>query len=587
MSRNTPDAITGLPQGNITYKTIKGHRYAYYQWNEGGRQRSRRVKDDELGSLSAGIAKRKELMDQLKKERSAYGYKCLIRIGAELDAFTAPVALWKKRDLFQSLHAYVYGPANDKVFILYGLRRTGKTTLIRQLIREMDGEMKEKTAFLQARPGLFMADINQDLRRLEEQGYRYVFVDEVTLLDDFVEGAALFSDIFAASGMKIMLSGTDSLGFLFAQDEQLFDRCITCHTTFIPYREFARVLGMEGIDTYISYGGTMSLGGKDYHTESPFSSSRTTEAYLDSAIARNIQHSLKQYQAQGHFRALQNLYEHDELTGAINRVVEDMNHAFTLEVLTREWKSGDLGLSARNLRGDREHPDDILDRVDAERVTATLKNLQEIKNADERKVEITKDVRNQIKEYLRLLDLTVDIETRWIGNPSKSRDVHTVFSQPGMRYSQVKSLVTALMEEPLFMDLPLERRRVVSDRILDGVRGRMMEDIVLLETKTALPTKEVFKLQFAVGEFDMVVFDPAKGACQVFEIKHSAQMVPAQRRHLTDEEKLEETERIYGQVTGRSVIYRGESGEADGVTYVNVESYLEALPVLPVGKTWE
>ena len=33
-----------------------------------------------------------------------------------------------------------------------------------------------------------------------------------------------------------------------------------------------------------------------------------------------------------------------------------------------------------------------------------------------------------------------------------------------------------------------------------------MEDIVLLETKIAHPEKKVFKLQFAVGEFDMVVF---------------------------------------------------------------------------------
>ena len=53
----------------------------------------------------------------------------------------------------------------------------------------------------------------------EKQGFRYVFIDEVTLLSDFIEGAALFSDIFASSGMKIVLSGTDSLGFLFAEDD--------------------------------------------------------------------------------------------------------------------------------------------------------------------------------------------------------------------------------------------------------------------------------------------------------------------------------------------------------------------------------
>ncbi len=48
-----------------------------------------------------------------------------------------------------------------------------------------------------------------------------------------------------------------------------------------------------------------------------------------------------------------------------------------------------------------------------------------------------------------------------------------------------------------------------------------MEDIVLLETKITKRDKEVFKLQFAVGEFDMVVFDPSNLSCEIYEIKHS------------------------------------------------------------------
>ena len=50
---------------------------------------------------------------------------------------------------------------------------------------------------------------------------RDIFIDEVTLMDDFIEGAALLSDIYAASGMKIVLSGTDSLGFWISKSNQL------------------------------------------------------------------------------------------------------------------------------------------------------------------------------------------------------------------------------------------------------------------------------------------------------------------------------------------------------------------------------
>ena len=135
---------------------------------------------------------------------------------------------------------------------MYGLRRTGKTTLIRQIISEMDEAMRSRTAFLQIQDNKHLSDLNHDLKCLEDGGYRYVFIDEVTLLDDFIEGAALFSDIYAASGMKIVLSGTDSLGFIFTEDEELYDRCIMSHTTFIPYREFETVLGIAGIDNYLS-----------------------------------------------------------------------------------------------------------------------------------------------------------------------------------------------------------------------------------------------------------------------------------------------------------------------------------------------
>ena len=60
---------------------------------------------------------------------------------------------------------------------------------------------------------------------------------------------------------------------------------------------------------------------------------------------------------------LKDLYEKDELTSVVNRVVEDINHRFTIDVLTKNFKSHDLGISANNLRKDRENPNDILDRM--------------------------------------------------------------------------------------------------------------------------------------------------------------------------------------------------------------------------------
>lgn len=585
--------IETLPTGGITYKKINGKEYAYYQWREDGKQRTRRTKDEELEQLSRQIERRKELQHLVKdidnqeanEEKLASLFRCTVRIGEELERFVKPVTKWVKRECYQQLHDYVYGDIHDRVYILYGLRRTGKTTLIRQLISEMDASMRSKAVFIQIQDSKTLDDVNRDLKVLEEKGYRYVFIDEVTLLNDFIEGAALFSDVFAASGMKIVLSGTDSLGFMFTEDEELYDRCIMCHTTFIPYREFERVLGIVGIDDFIRYGGTMSLGGKQYNDNAMiFATKKSTDEYVDSAIARNIQHSLKNYKYEGHFRSLRDLYEKNELTNAINRIVEDMNHRFTMEVLTRDFKSNDLRISASNLRKDREEPTDILDRIDILKVNEMLKSLLEIKDKEEQKVEIQDAHRYEIKEYLDLLDLTVEIESRWMSDYNR-RESRTAFSQPGMRYSQAEALVKSLMQDDMFRDLSLEERKRVTERIIDEIKGRMMEDIVLLETKLSKKNCEVFRLQFAIGEFDMVVFNPDEGTCEIYEIKHSKEIVSQQCKHLLDEQKCKDTEFRYGTITGKYVIYRGATTSLvqagletpEDVAYLNVEEYLKKL----------
>ena len=582
-----------LPTGNITYKKINGREYAYYQWRENGKQHTRRTKGEEFEQLSSQIERRKELQKLIKNvelskvdlEKKVAQFRCTTRIGDALERFVQPVIKWRKRECYQQLYDYIYGDVSDRVFILYGLRRTGKTTLIRQLIADMDMAMKSKSVFIQLQDTKILDDVNQDLRILEEKGYRYIFIDEVTLLNDFIEGAALFSDVFAASGMKIVLSGTDSLGFMFTEDEELYDRCIMCHTTFIPYREFENVLGIVGIDNYIQYGGTMSLSGKRYNDNAQiFSSKKNTDEYVDSAIARNIQHSLKNYEYADHFRSLRDLYEKNELTNAINRIVEDINHRFTIEVLTREFQSSDLRISAGNLRKDKKAPTDILDRIDISKVNETLKSLLEIKDKEERKIEIQDSHRFEIKEYLDLLDLTVDIETRWMSDYNR-KEARTAFSQPGIRYSQAESLIKSLMQDDKFRDLSLVERKRVTERILAEIKGRMMEDIVLLETKLSKKNCEVFRLQFAIGEFDMVVFDPEEETCEIYEIKHSDKIVLQQCRHLLDKQKCEDTAFRYGTIIGKYVIYRGATtslvqagvSTQEDVAYLNVEEYLKKL----------
>ena len=577
--------ISALPAGSVTKKTVSGKEYFYHRWTENKKRREKYIPMDEVENFRVQIGQRKELEQELKmlrkylpktKSVNSAVFTTNVRAGEELRAFAASVRTYRKRECFMQLHDFVYGKQRDKVFILYGLRRTGKTTMIRQIFAGMSDAELAKAAFIQTTARDTLAGVNRDLRLLETQGFRYVFLDEVTLMEDFIEGAALFSDVFAACGMKIVLSGTDSLGFLFTEDEQLYDRCILLHTTFIPYREFESVLGIHGIDEYIRYGGTMSLGGIHYNETSTFASKESADEYVDTAIARNIQHSLRCYQYEGHFRHLRDLYEKNELTSAIDRVVEDINHRFTLEVLTQDWKSHDLGISASNLRRDRKNPTDILDRIDLLAVTDSLRKLLEIRNKTEQTVEMDDAHVAEIREYLDLLDLTREIDVLHLPDVS-TKSGRTVIAQPGLRYAQANALIRSLLLDEVFSALSFAERTAVQKRILNEIKGRMLEDIVLLETKLANPKKQVFVLQFPVGEFDMVVFDPEAGSCQIFEIKHSEEAVSQQYRHLINKEKCALTEHRYGTITGKIVLYRGESQMVEGIQYQNVEEYLKVI----------
>ena len=586
--------IAAFPPGSITKKKINGKDYFYRRWTEEKKRKEKYIPMTEVETVRQQIEQRRLLEQELKilkvqlsksqpeKEIvTSPAFVTNVRTGKSLRIFSASVQKMRKRECYQQLYNFVYGEAQDKVFILYGLRRTGKTTMIRQIFAEMDDNELEKTAFIQITLKDTLADVNHDLKLLEAQGIRYVFLDEVTLMEDFIEGAALFSDVFAACGMKIVLSGTDSLGFLFTEDEQLYDRCILLHTTWIPYREFEEVLGIHGIDEYIRYGGTMSLGGVHYNETSTFATLESTDQYVDTAIARNIQHSLRCYQYENHFQHLRDLYDKNELTSAINRVVEDINHRFTLEVLTQDFKSHDLGTSASNLRRDRKNPTDILDRVDVAEVTDNLRKLLEIRNKKEQQVELDDVHAAEIEEYLNLLDLTQKIDVMHLPNVG-IKTQRTVIAQPGLRYAQADALIRSLLLDEIFNSLSLPERNAIQERILNEIKGRMLEDIVLLETKMANPGKQVFVLQFPIGEFDMVVFDPNDAACQIFEIKHSAEMVKYQYRHLIDQEKCAQTEHRYGSITKKTVLYRGENQMVEGIWYQNVEEYLKNLQVTPI-----
>ena len=141
--------------------------------------------------------------------------------------------------------------------------------------------------------------------------------------------------------------------------------------------------------------------------------------------------------------------------------------------------------------------------------------ILDIRNKSQQTVQVTDSHVNLIKEYLKALDLIKGC-TIEAGEPGLEPEERVLFVQPGMRYCQAQALVHSLLKDPIFHLLPADEKTYIAERILEEVRGRMLEDIILLETMQALGRDyRVFKLQFTTGEFDMVIRDEKNNSCVV------------------------------------------------------------------------
>ena len=584
-----------LPKGKIYYKKIKGKDQPYLQWSEDGKAMTKYVKASQRNEVFRQLETRDRLLEEIAflKEMAEEkndiveenAFRTNVVAGQALNDLICRAGTYQKRDCYGKLQRYINSETSGKVCILYGLRRTGKTTLLFQLLQDMTQEEREKAVYIKARVNDCMADLSADLKKLRAQGYRFAFLDEVTLIEDFIDCASILSDIYAMQGMKIILSGTDSLGFWMAEGNELYDRAYMIHTTYIPFREYSRLLGIDNIDEYIRYGGTLMPGETNFDDPdaldetSAFRDDESARRYIDTAVCKNIQHSLACFKEGRHFRHLMELYEADELTSAINRIIESMNHRFLVRTLIAKFKSHDLGSAAQILQKqtDPEMQTDILERIDKNVITQRLMEMLEIRDQEDQKIGITKEHVAEIKEYLKALDLITDCPSEST-IPDSGSSEYVLFAQPGMRYCQAQALVHILMADPLFQTFSEREKTLATDKILEDVRGRMMEDIVLLDRSRTLPNgKRAFKLLLSRREIDMVIYDRQANVCEEFEIKHSRKIVPEQTRALLDEELNAEVEAKYGKAVRRCVIYRGESRRNGEIEYLNVEEYLKSL----------
>jgi hypothetical protein len=358
----------------------------------------------------------------------------------------------KNRYCYPELKEYLKGNNGDRLCCICGLLKTGKTTLMCQAIDDFlnyDGCL-----FVICEDGDLMQDLHRTLK--EHRAYTYVFIDEITKISNFINTSSMISNYHKCLGREIVISGTDSLSFLFASSDSLFDRLRYIHTTYISFDEYNYLSGKD-FDEYLRYGGTLGGG-------SPFYKDEAFKEYINTAIVGNIKHSLENFDLCKWYVNLTKLYNRGELATGIKEVIEIYNRRFLLDSLKQTFSADGSG-SVNEL--------------------LINKGLKPIGNVDDfiptecRLVQLDEYEITSITQYLLLIDVLEKLYPRYDGKFS----FLYAFTQPGLRYCQVETLKNEIMESDMFGDYDEITKKEIAIIVDRDIHRRIAEEVVTLDKR--------------------------------------------------------------------------------------------------------
>lgn len=491
----------------------------------------------------------------------------------------------KKRDCYLELYKYVTENNLDyfgRICALYGLRRTGKTVLMNQCIAGLPSEEKEKSVYILCKETCDMMDMERVMDDLyENEGKRFFFIDEVTMIEDLQVYGHVLADYYRIIGAKVVIAGTDSFGIYMAKTDTLYDRAILIHTSQIPYAEFNR-LCKKDLDTYIEYGGTL--------TNTTYKNNQDANEYLNTAIVENILHGLEgREEKRKHATVLTELYDRNELVSVIQKMINRFSYEITMRAINRSYKSAPLYATFQNSKVRYQG------KLDIKLINNATKSALGIKDNDEMQTVVTQEDLETIKKYLKFLDLYLTIPTFQSFKHGGGRDLE-ILQQPGMIYAHATELLQQLEHDNVWSETcEIEDKNAFLQTADHFVKGILLENIILSETYKCyqnIDKKRFYVSQLSVvsaddmpdSEADLIIVDDKKKESYLFEIKHSDKVVDNQTRHLRNEEFLNYVSENFAPVKKCCVIYTGQPTRIGTIDYLNAEKFLISVHDMQLSK---
>lgn len=485
----------------------------------------------------------------------------------------------KKRFCYKQLMGFLLTKGKD-ICALYGIRRTGKTVLMLQAMTELMGTYHipaENIAYITVGEKNDLDDeiLVQQIMNLGENGVRYVFVDEISFIQMELEENSLnlLADRLAKSGMKIVIAGTFSYAIRLLAKESLFDRMQQIDTSYFSFKEAHEIFGQD-LDTFLKYGGVINFEDND---------SVTPADYMETAVVQNIVKSI--FKSNRKYDLLMTIPDRMKqgksekelqviVAGLIRIAIDNYMKVLVVGKLANRsiYRYSDVGKLANVIRQRSEAENEIDESLEIISLDAGVyyRFLSEYLGNSK---DIPEDTFKFIIKILEEMKIKQEIFLE-SGNVS-------VFVPNYLRYGLCDRIMKSINE------LVREETSARYDAKLAGevLLGSIQEAVCYLDLKTANHLDfDMYRSADGSCEVDLIIRDKEAGWMDVYEIKHSSQVVPEQVKHLVNREFIREVEQSNGcKVRGYYVLYNG----AEQTQMVNPVDIFETLEqkCLETGKT--
>lgn len=417
------------------------------------------------------------------------------------ETFTADISDMNKRIAFATLKDFVLGDEcyQGEILAVCGLKRTGKTALLKQLLCNID-TYTASCAFLEMQDGDTMKMLERRIEEEQEKGKTIIFINEITKVSDFINNSASLADCFAKAGARIIISGTDSLSIAFAEDYELYDRVRKVNTIYTSFAEYHTLFPLENIYDYIRYGGLFYKN----EAEKSVNGYENILSYLHDAITMNIANSLK------------NNADIDKRDSALKNINETELNSITEKA---------VGLYSGSTDG--EIITALTDKKDNAEQFARM--LSSGKNAD---CYITPQMIKELEKWLKEIGFLAFIEKRAFAKASgvwkklpPTYEYHIV--QPAVRYSFLKKAVESVKEQYQYLDK--QRQIEMAESLNRNMFDEIVGQTVIFDVMNSLPDKRyiVCKPEFMhknrlINGYDMLIYDRQENSYRYFLIRRKS-----------------------------------------------------------------